>query len=181
LSFQQDHGLPFQADLIRGLESLGFVNETTAVVENRHPRLPKFPPDQPPRNAIGIDDLLIGFGIYLAVKISDTVIDEISGDIYDGIVRPRLSTFWKQLTATRRGQRLVASFDHWFEGSGVLVRVEFYTSSSTHVPPDVTHVAHALRLAAKYLADKGVTHRVLAFEVRNGRMNDEPRLSEPLP
>jgi hypothetical protein len=180
LSLQEEVGLPFQRDIIRALEEVGIVNESTAAVESAYPRLPPFPPKTPPTATLGLDALLLGFGIYLGKEVSGKVVDELITAIYEDRVRPALAKLTLRLKAhdVPRDQTVVTTFDHWFDGSRVLVRIRIYTGSPD--TPNTEVVANILRDAVKWLSSHPVTHRVLTFEVRGGVFDREPHLSEPI-
>jgi hypothetical protein len=69
-------------------------------------------------------------------------------------------------------------FDHWFDDAGVLVRVEFRVSANSETFLGLDLVPEALKLAATRLHSLGVTHRVMTYTVRDGRLNNEPALSQ---
>ena len=82
VGFMREAGMPFQRELMAGLTELGFTNEATDVVEASFPALPPFPTGRQPTAAVGIDDVVVGLGVYLLAKLSDQVISEISSDIF---------------------------------------------------------------------------------------------------
>jgi hypothetical protein len=90
-------------------------------------------------------------------KLSDAAIDQLAADVYGNIVKPRLAAFWKR-AASWRDKNISLVFDHWFDDAGVL--------------------PEALKLAATRLHSLGVTHRVMTYTVRDGRLNNEPALSQ---
>jgi hypothetical protein len=137
----------------------------------------------PPSAGIGSPDLLIGFGIYLASKIGEDIVGDIVHDIYERIVKGNLKKLWQKIRGDDHPPRqMMATFDHWFDGSGVLVRVVVYlpTEAAPYEDATTTAVAAALRQAVVYLREQPVTHRVLTYEVHDGHVDPQPMLSEPI-
>lgn len=179
LSMWEDFGLPFQREVIGALEELGITNESTDNVMSAYPDLPPFQPDVPPVAAFGLEALVVGFGIYLVTKISDKAVDELLSKVYTDRVKPALLKLGARLRSRQvTGDVVLARFDHWFDGSKVLVRVCVYTK--TPETADTAIVAETLRSAVNWLRTHPVTHRVLTYEVRDGRVPSEPFLSEPV-
>ena len=175
----EDFGLPFQREVIGALEELGITNESTDNVMSAYPDLPPFQPDVPPVAAFGLEALVVGFGIYLVTKISDKAVDELLSKVYTDRVKPALLKLGARLRSRQvTGDVVLARFDHWFDGSKVLVRVCVYTK--TPETADTAIVAETLRSAVNWLRTHPVTHRVLTYEVRDGRVPSEPFLSEPV-
>ncbi|TWP32593.1 hypothetical protein [Leekyejoonella antrihumi] len=164
LSMQEEFGLPFQLDVIGALEDLGVVNESTGAVRSAYPDVPPFPPSTPPVATLGLETLLIGFGLYLATKLSDKAVDEILSAVYADRVQPALRRLASRLRSHRvqAGEPILTRFDHWFDGSKVLVRVCVYTAAPETA--DSQTVSEALRLAVNWLTSHEVTHRVLTYE-----------------
>lgn len=180
LSAQVDFGLPFQREVVTDLEGLGFHNESTDVVARTFPDAPPFAPDQEPVNTLGLDALAIGFGLFVATKLSEGAITQIGSDVYRTVVKPRVEALWARLRGQNAALPVVATFDHWFDGSRVLVRVVFYARGADPVP-DVELVQQALGIAERHIAAQDVVNRVLTFEVRDGVLSAEPQGSDPLP
>lgn len=181
VTFVREAGVPFQVAVIAGLSELGFTNESSEVVQDSFVDLPPFPADVGPSNAFGVDDLAIGFGIYLAAKLGDTLISEIGADIYGAKVRPVMARHWERLGRFLGSKTLVATFDHWFDDPGVLVRVDFQVSDSHSLAPDLELVEVALQNASLYIKTHGLTHRLLSYQVIDGRLSTVPTLEWPLP
>lgn len=178
VSMWEDFGLPFQRDVIGALEELGITNESTDAVMSAYPDLPPFQP-MAPVATFGLEALVVGFGVYLATKISDKAVDELLSKVYIDRVKPALLKLGARLRSRQRtGGVVLARFDHWFDGSKVLVRVCVYTVAPETADPAV--VAEALRSAVDWLRTHPVTHRVLTYEVRDGQIPSEPLLSEPV-
>jgi len=181
VSLQKSLGLPFERDVIGAMGQLDIASESTAAVERAYPRLPPFPRDQRPTNLLGFDDLIVGFGLYLVVKLTDAVIADVATQVYQERVQPAVEKLWASMR--RRGQDprqgCTAVFDHWFDGSQVLVRVVVHFKATDKLM-DTQVVEKALRHAALWIQQHPVTHRVLTFEVRNGDLIPEPELSEPV-
>jgi hypothetical protein len=181
LSHLKELGIPFEADLIADIEAIGFQGEDAAETRRQYPQVPPFPAERP-YAAFGLDDLLVGFGLYLASKITDKIISDIIHDVYEQIVKANLKKLWEKLRhEPRPPSQTIAMLDHWFDGSGVLVRV------AVHLQPDTTNedsttnsVATALRQAVTYLHGHPITHRVLTYDVYDGHVEPQPRLSEPI-
>ena len=176
-------GLPFLRDVVGGIEAIGFPNENAETTRQRFPELPPFPQDVPPQAGIGGQDLLVGFGLYLASKIGEDIIGNIVHDVYERIVKGGLKKLWEKIRREDRPpRRMTATFDHWFDGSGVLVRVVVHLRSETSPveDPATAAVAAALRHAAVYLRGNQVTHRVLTYHVHDGHVDRLPMLSEPV-
>ncbi len=75
---------------------------------------------------------------------------------------------------------IVVVFDHWYDETGVLVRVEFTSRAPGDEVPDLARVLEACDLAAAHVEEHGVTHRVMAYRVVDGRLDPAPRLAEPV-
>ncbi len=170
-------------DDIDGIETIGFPNEDVETTQRRFPELPPFLPDVPPQASIGGEDLLIGFGLYLASKIGEDIVGDIVHDVYEWIVKANLKKLWEKIRHEGRPpRRMTATFDHWFDGSGVLVRVVVHMGSEISPAYDstTTAVAAALRHAVIYLHRHPSTHRVLTYNVQDGHVDAQPMLSEPI-
>ena len=180
ISMQKEIGLPFQRDVIGALEELGITNESTIAVGSAYPDLPPFAPNTPPVATLGLESLIIGFGLYLATKASDKAVDELLSQVYTDRVQPALRRLGDRLRSHRAhsGEPMLTRFDHWFDGSKVLVRICIYTEAPETA--DSVLVAEVLRLAVSWLNSHPVTHRVLTYEVREGKIPAEPLLSEPV-
>jgi hypothetical protein len=183
LPYLETLGLPFVTDVIGGIEAIGIPNEDTRSAQRRFPELPPTPPEVGPTAGIGDPDLLIGFGLYLASKISDGIIDDLTHDVYERIVRESLKKVWQKIRPKRDvPSGMTARFDHWFDGSGVLVRVVVHLDPRMSTVEDSTAsaVTAALRQAVIYLSRNPVTHRVLTYHVHEGRVDPRPVLTEPI-
>jgi hypothetical protein len=178
VSEQRELGLPFQQDVIHGMEDLGIVNEDTGTVERTYPDLPPFPPQVGPTNTIGLDALLIGVGIYVAKKLADKTVDGVATKIYERIVQPAFDRLWQKVRKDKGSPPIIAQFDHWFDGSKVLVRVLVHCDPDGEAP-DATVVPAALRNAVAWLRDNPPTHRTLTFSIENGKVPSKPDLSDP--
>lgn len=177
---QKEVGLPFQRDVIGALEDLGIVNESTSTVELAYPDLPPFPPSTGPLATVGLETLIIGFGLYLATKVSDKAVDELLSEVYADRVQPALQRLRARLRSHRiqSGERVLTRFDHWFDGSKVLVRICIYTEAPETADSEV--VAQILRMTVTWLSSHPVTHRVLTYKVCDGNIPAQPLLSEPV-
>lgn len=181
-SYIEELGLPFSKDIVSGIEAIGVPHEDRETTQRRFPEAP-LPPDVPPQAGIGGEDLWIGFGLYLASKIAESIIGDIVHDVYERIVKPNLKKLWEKIRRDGHPpRRMTATFDHWFDGSGVLVRVLVDMGSEMSPGEDstTTAVAAALRHAVTYLRGHPITHRVLTYNVRDGHVDPQPTLSEPI-
>lgn len=180
ISLQKEIGLPFQRDVISALEGLGIVNESTNAVELAYPDLPPFPPSTTPVATLGLETLIVGFGVYLATRLSDKAVDELLSKVYADRVQPALHRLGARLRSrgVQSDEAVLTRFDHWFDGSKVLVRICVYTKAPETA--DSAVVAQVLRLAVSWLNSHPLTHRVLTYEVREGNIPAEPSLSEPV-
>jgi len=169
--------LPFQEDLIHDLQRVGFRNEDTATVEAAFPRLPPFPPNRGPTASITAEQVLVGFGVYLSVRLADGVIGALATDLYGKVVKVAFSRLRVRVNQSEKPPPVHAVFDHWFDHPGVLVRVVVHDAAGTS-PHE--HVPVALWQALAWLAAHGVTHRVLTFQVRDGRLDLAPELAVPV-
>ncbi|MEV5961856.1 hypothetical protein AB0L70_08830 [Kribbella sp. NPDC051952] len=173
-------GLPFQQEVIPALEGLGITNEDGGTVEARYPDAPPFPPQQGPKATILIEGALIGLGLYLVKKLVEPTIEGLGKQIYEQIVQPALERLWSRMRQQKGVQRPVtAQFDHWFDGSKVLVRVLIRCDQNAETP-NAAVVTAALHSAAEWLQHNPVTHRVLTYEVADGKLPSKPKLSEPI-
>lgn len=173
-------GLPFQQDVIPGLERMGITNESGGTVVARYPDLPPFPPPRGPQNTILIEGALIGLGLYLMKKLTEPTIEGLGKQIYEQLVQPALDRTWSRMRERKERQRPVtAQFDHWFDGSKVLVRVLIRSDENAETP-DAAVITAALRGACEWLQRNPVTHRVLTYDVEDGEVPSSPRLTEPI-
>lgn len=180
VSDQRKFGLPFQMEVVGSVEALGIPNQDTDTVARAYPDLPPFPPPVGPTAVFGLDDLLIGIGLFVAAKLTDKAIDAIGTAVYERIVQPAFDRLWDKFSKRNGAQPpIVARFDHWFDGSKVLVRV-LVRSDERDGTPDATLVPAALRRAAEWLRGNPITHRVLTYTVENGELSSQPDLSEPI-
>lgn len=180
LTFQEQLGLPFAQEVAAALAELGITNETTTVVENRYPRLPKFQHDVPPVAALGLEDLVIGFGLYIAGVLSDATAGKVVDHVYEACVQPALDNLQaKMRTLVNRPRNTRVLMDHWFDGSAVLVRMDFHVAEGDEYPSEAS-VRTALLEAARWITRNPITHRVLTFEVKGGRVLMPPTLSEQI-
>lgn len=181
-SYVRELGLPFLTDVVGGIEAIGFADEDVETTQKRFPELPPFPPDVRPQADITGAALLIGFGLYMASTISNAIVSAIGHDIYEQIVKPNLKKLVERARNEGRPSRTIATFDHWFDGSGVLVRVIVDLGAENDPAEDqtTTAVAAALRLAVTYLGSHPITHRVLTYSVNAGHVDPRPMLSEPI-
>jgi hypothetical protein len=180
LTFQQDLGLPFAKDVVAALEEFGLANQDTATVESAYRDLPKFEPDLPPTAALGLDDLVVGLGIYLAGALTDATIGAVVDELYQRRIQPALARLWSRIRSSKhRPETTRVLLDHWFDGSGVLVRIEFSSSPGGSVPTSET-VRSCLKQAAEWISRNPRTHRVLTFTADHGAIQADPRLSEPI-
>jgi hypothetical protein len=167
VGLQRDYGYPFQLEIISALEDLGYDNESTAIVEATFPDLPPLPTGSGPTATFGAEDLLVGMGIYTALKLGDAVISEVASRIYQGVVTPALEELWARVPRTvsnrHRPFELTAVFEHWFDDSRVLVRVVLETNTD-EAAPTTRHVRLALEHAIAYVEEHGgsieLTYRV---------------------
>lgn len=112
--------------------------------------------------------------------MSDKAVDEILSKVYADRVQPALQRLGARLRShgMRSDELVLTRFDHWFDGSKVLVRICIYTKAPGTA--DSAVVAQVLRLAVNWLKSHPVTHRVLTYEVREGNIPAAPLLSEPV-
>ncbi|WP_344213422.1 hypothetical protein [Kribbella sancticallisti] len=173
-------GIPFQTEVGLSVGDLGLtLADDTASIEDSFPSLPPFPVFRPRASGLEIA-ALVGFGVYLAKKLSDPTIDALGEQLYAKVVGPAVRKLWGKM---RRGEiparAVISRFDHWFDGSGVLVRVVIVSDRGADAP-DIDVIPAALRQAAEWLQSNAVTHRVLTYEIIGGRIPATPRLSEPI-
>jgi hypothetical protein len=182
LSYQKELGLPFLMEVVAEAEPIGFRNEDVDTTQRQFPSLPPFPPDVLPQATIGGEDLLIGFGLYIASKIGEGIIGDLAHDIYERIVKASLRRLWEKHRQEGDPLQVTATFDHWFDGSGVLVRVVVHSGPTADTDGTLTTsaVTAALHQAVAYLRTHPVTHRVMTYEVHDGRVGQLPTLSEPI-
>lgn len=180
LTFQEELGLPFAKEVAASLGDLGIENVTTTVVENRYPRLPRFEPDVPPVASLGLEDLIIGFGMYVAGALSDATAGRLVDHVYEACVQPALDNLKaKMRTLVNRPRTTRVLLDHWFDGSGVLVRMDFHVADGDEYPSGAI-VRTVLLEAVRWITRNPTTHRVLTFEVKGGHVSLPPKLSEPI-
>lgn len=113
-------------------------------------------------------------------KLVDALIGELVGRIYDSRVRPALAVLRSKLgsTAPNSPRSSVAVFDHWFDSTGVLVRVRVHEPAES-ADEIAEIVAACLHLALAQLA-RPITHRVITFEVKEGTIPTRPSVSQPI-
>jgi hypothetical protein len=182
LSYVDELGLPFETDLVAAADAIGFQITDVAETRCRYPNLPPYPEERP-RAGLGGEDLLIGFGLFLASRIGEDIVEDVVHDVYERIVKANLKKLWEKLRhEPGRPPEMTATFDHWFDGSGVVVRVVVHLGSENSGGEDSTTsaVAAALRQAVIYLHGHPITHRVLTYHVHDGSVARLPTLSEPI-
>ena len=103
--------------------------------------------------------------------------------VYVRIVKAKLKKLLEKIRHECRAPRqMTATFDHWFDCSGVLVSVVVHIGSETKPfeRSTTSAVAVALRQAVIYLHRHPVTLRVLTCDVHDGQLDAQPILSEPI-
>ena len=181
LTFQQELGLPFAQEVTSSLQQFGLPNEDTATVERAYPKLPKFPADLPPTAALGLDDLVVGVGIYLAGALTDAAIGAVVAELFERRIQPAITALWDRAgLSSHRPRTTRVLLDHWFDGSGVLVRLEVISSADDEAAPTTEDLRACLKTAAEWISKEPPTHRVLTFKVVKGELQGSPRLSEPI-
>jgi hypothetical protein len=180
LSYMKELALPFQEEVIPKLEDLGLIEADPREAKDSYPDSIERGTGAGPQNAFGIDDVLIGLAIYLGPKIADALIGDIVSEVYKSVVTPALNKLWGKIRKRKQPpQRISTTFDHWFDGSKVLIRVTF-RSTALGPAPDHDLVRIALRDAAKRVQQGAVTHRVMTYEIVDGVLGSDPKFSEPV-
>ena len=179
----REAGIPFQIDLTGGLKAVGIESESVSVAEKVIPASSRTPQRHlRTTNSITLTTLVIGFVVSVAAELGNKFLDELGTDLYQ---KRSFGLRWLDIGSSclihAENSQLVTTFDHWFDQTGVLVRVEFYASQIWDDQPDVLLVDRALREAVKYVSANGVTHRVISFEVRDGVLDITPQLLAALP
>lgn len=175
LTHLEELALPFQKTLIADLERLGYANEDTDTVAREYPDLPPFPRDRGPTNSVGVEHLLIGFGAYVGLRLTDGLISNLADDLYDKVVKAAFNRLRDAIRRRPDTPTVTAVIEHWFDGQAALVRVLVHDATSTDVHK---HVPAALRLARAHLEEGGSGRIVLTFEVRNGKLDPSPAVTE---
>jgi len=172
--------IPFHEEVVPAFEQAGLPN----VGEEFHrlfPGAPVPPAHKRITNALGVEELLILVGVYLATKIGDTAVQKLLHGVYDNAVQPAVRKLWAKL---RRGHGAALlsriTLDHWFRDSDVLVRVCVVVDEKSEAPDAGALVAQALTEAQKILGHQVLTGAVLTYEVTEGEMS-EPVISFELP
>lgn len=71
-------------------------------------------------------------------------------------------------------------FEHWFDETGACVRIVIVARDTDPAPDVGAVVALAMRAADGWVAEHGVTHRVMTWHVRDGVLSDIPELEADL-
>lgn len=161
-TYYRDAGIPFHREVVSVLGELDIVEETTAAIEDIYPDLPPFPAKRGPVASVELTELAVGLGLYLAGALGNGAVDQLVEKVYERAVRPALSRCWKKLIQHRHRSIMVV-FDHWYDETGVLVRVEFLSRNPDEAVPDLALVLRARTLAIEYIQEHGLTHRVMAY------------------
>lgn len=65
------------------------MNDSTVAVEQAYPDLPPFSPNTTPVATLGLETLIVGYGVHLATKLTDKAVDELLSKVYaDQASRP---------------------------------------------------------------------------------------------
>lgn len=180
LTFQKDLALPALKEIVPAIEAQGLPNEPDYIASEFGP-VPLYPVPKGPTNTFGFDDLVVGLGLYLAGRIGETGVQRLIDRLYDRQVQPVLEQMWQKIRRSRRPPlktRMV--FDHWFNRSGVLVRTIILIEPEAENIDVRSLVAQTLEQATHYIHKHPVTHRVLTYEVIDGRLTGVPILTEPV-
>lgn len=155
----------------------GIVSASEDVVSNA------FPDASRERTGVMRNDLstefFVAVSVYLATKVTNTVLDEAFADLYEKRVKPAFVRFLSS-TSSRLRKDAGVRFDHWSADSGVLLRIDFEPDDEGQTVPDLHLVVEAVRLAQAHVIERGLTRRVMTYSVVDGALGPRARLSEPI-
>lgn len=172
LTHLEELALPFQQALIDDLERLGYANKDTDTVAREYPNLPPFPRDRGPTNSVGVEHLLVGFGAYVGLRLTDGLISNLADDLYDKVVKAAFNRLRDAIRSRPDAPTVTAVIEHWFDGQAALVRVLVYDATATHVHK---HVPAALRFAKAHLEGSGSGPVVVHLRSAQRQARPQPR------
>lgn len=181
-SVYDDLAGPLFTDLMPVLDEAGFGNTDREYIrENFSPLSRTFYPSETKfYNSAVLGEIAIGAILYIGTSVGQWIISKLCDEVYEKVGGAE-GMVGRLLGRLRRSDGVVTTvFDHWFDESGVLVRIECRLREGD--PTDVVDalIPVALRRAGAWIEDHGITHRVVKYRIERGALADHPELSQPV-
>jgi hypothetical protein len=132
-------------------------------------------------NALGVDDLVVAFQLFLATPVGQWAVDKVCDGIYDGMLLPALrKLFGKRKDAGFATTAFTFVSGVWYDTTGVYIGAAAEVSGL-----DEERLGELLKKAQRqgldWLSDHGIAKPVLLYEIREGELSIEPRLLDSVP
>jgi hypothetical protein len=181
-SVYDDVAGPLFHELMPILDEAGFGNTDADYIRDNFdpPSITFYPPGRgEPRNT-SFSEILVGVVVFVGSPVNAWAISKLCDGVYKRACEST-GPLGNLISRLRPGDRVVTvALDHWFGPGGVLIRVECkLRAGEPHDTVDAL-VPVALRRAAAWIAEHGVTHRVIKYCIEHGRLADNPQLSYPV-
>jgi hypothetical protein len=176
-SFSTELAMPFLE------EAVGVLVKDGGTETDRYPITFEAIGAKGPIALFGFDDAIVGIMIFLHTPMGQWAVDRICDALWDKGLRPAVRRLFKRREKESGfGARpLTLCVGAWFDVDTVFVQVIVSLKQGEDAKKAQKLIPQAFQLAYDWIESHGITHPVLVYRIRDGKLSTHPTLAETVP